>query len=153
MSENLRAGENYLLFEKGFMSGGKLAGLTNAEICSLCTKNYIFVVPKKDFTTYLVASRIREYNYFGEGVPPAEGLKQVVSDPNLTIPELEERMIQMLGAENNDRVIKIADLQKFKIWTGLMGQARIKYAGKLAPLVLIMKGNGGMKAVKQFYKG
>ena len=153
MSETLKEGENYLLYEKGYMSGGKLAGMTNAEICAICTKNYIFVVPKKDMTSYLVATRIRHYNYFGDGVKPADGLKQIVSDTSLTLEELESRMIEILGEENRERVIKLADLEKFKIITGLLGQARLKFPKKLAPLVLVMKGNGGMKAFKKFYRG
>ena len=153
MSETLKAGENYLLFEKGYMSGGKLAGMTNAEICSICTKNYIFVVPKKDYSSYLVATRIRHYNYFGAGVKPADGLKQIVSDNSLTIEELESRMIDILGEENRERVIKLDDLEKMKIVTGLFGQARLKFPKKMAPLVLVMKGNGGMKAFKTFYRG
>lgn len=153
MSDTLKEGENYLLFEKGHMAGGKLAGMTNAEICSICTKNYIFIVPKKDFTTYLVASRIREYNYFGDGVKPAEGLKQIVSDTSLTVSDLENRMLEILDDQNRERVVKIDELDKFKIITGLLGQARLKFPKKLAPLVLVLKGNGGMKAFKKFYRG
>ena len=153
MSQTLKAGENYLLYEKGYMSGGKVTGATNAQICALCTKNYIFVVPKKDFTSYLVATRIREYNYFGQGVSPEQGLQQIVSDTSLTVEKLEERMVSILGADNKERVVKLDEVEKFKIMTGLLGQARIKYPKKMAPLVLVMKGNGGMKAFKAFYRG
>ncbi len=153
MSDTLKEGENYLLFEKGHMAGGKLAGMTNAEICAICTKNYIFIVPKKDFTTYLVASRIREYNYFGDGVKPADGLKQIVADTSLTVSDLETRMLEILDDQNRERVVKIDELEKFKILTGLLGQARLIFPKKLAPLVLVLKGNGGMKAFKKFYRG
>lgn len=153
MSDTLKEGENYLLFEKGHMAGGKLAGMTNAEICAICTKNYIFIVPKKDFTTYLVASRIREYNYFGDGVKPTDGLKQIVADTSLTVSDLETRMLEILDDQNRERVVRIDELEKFKILTGLLGQARLKFPKKLAPLVLVLKGNGGMKAFKKFYRG
>lgn len=151
MNEILSSGVNYELFEKGYFTGGKVTGLTNSEICALATKNYVFVLPKKDFTTYLVATRMREYNYFGEGVKPVDGLKQIVETPGLTVGELEGRMKALLGAENTDRVIAIADLKTFKIITGLLGQVRMKHTSGGGIKVLSLKGKGSMKRFKAFY--
>lgn len=153
MSELLKEGVNYELFEKGYYTGGKVTGFSNAEVCALATKNYVFVLPKKDVTSYLVATRVREFNYFGDGVKPADGLKQIVATDGLTVEELEDRMKAMLGAENTDRVIGIKDLDKFKIITGLLGQARMKHKSGGGIKVLSLKGKGSMKRFKAFFEG
>ncbi|MEM7036350.1 MAG: hypothetical protein AAF570_05160 [Bacteroidota bacterium] len=151
MATPLNEGANYLFFEKGQFSGGKVTGLTNAEVCALCTKDYIFVIPKKDFTTYLVANRTRTYNYFGEGVKIQDGMKALLSEEGLTLEELESRMVEMLGADQKERVIKISDLKKRSIWLfGPFSQARIKFP-KGTPKVLVCRGKGAMKKMKLFY--
>ncbi|MBK9034917.1 MAG: hypothetical protein IPL61_27245 [Myxococcales bacterium] len=148
MSAAVTVGENVLFFPKAYFS----AGLTNAEVCVVCTKTYVFVVPKKDFTHFLVAMRTRKYAHFGEGIPVVEGVERLLAEPELTVAELEERLVDLLGADQPDRVIKVAELKSFKtILFGPLSQARIKHQSDVAPRVLSCKGKGAMKQFKAFY--
>ena len=148
MSAAVSVGDNVLFFPKAYFN----AGLTNAEVCVVCTPAYVFVLPKKDFTHYLVAMRTRKYDHFGDGKPVAEGVAHLLAEPGLTVSDLEERLIELLGADQPDRVIEIAALKSFKtILFGPLSQARIRHASGGAPRVISCKGKGAMKQFKAFY--
>ena len=148
MSSPVTPGQNVLFFPKSYFN----AGLTNAEVCVVCTKDYVFVLPKKDFTHFLIASRTRKYEYFGEGQAVDDGVEKLLAEPELTVEALEERLIEMLGADQKDRVMKVSELKSFKtIVFGPLSQARIKLASGGAPRVISCKGKGAMKQFKAFY--
>jgi hypothetical protein len=152
MSNDIRVGDNVLFFPKSYFTGGKVTGLTNAEVCAVCTKDYVFVLPKKEFTHFLVAARTRTFEFFGEGVPVAEGVQNLLDAPDMTVSTLESFLVEMLGADKHDRVLKISELKSFKtIVFGPLSQARMKHSAGGGVKVLSCKGKGAMKQFKAFY--
>lgn len=151
-TSEIRLGDNVLFFPRSYFTGGKVTGLTNAEVCAVCTRDYVFVVPKKDFTHFLVAARTRTYDFFGEGVPIEDGLRRLLESPDMTVSTLESFLVEMLGAEERDRVLKVSELKSFKTWVfGPMSQARMKHSAGGGVKVLSCKGKGAMKQFKAFY--
>jgi hypothetical protein len=151
MPTPLKNGENYLFFPKGHYTGGKVAGFTNAEVAVICTHRYIFIAPRQEFTTYVIASRVKRFE-FGEGVPVHKGLENMLKDPQLTLEQLEEDMKQLLGADDHDRVIEVAQLKHFKVhllW--ILSQARMKHNAGGAVKTLSLAKPSNMKIFKAFY--
>jgi len=89
---------------------------------------------------------------FGEGQAVDDGVEKLLAEPDLTVEGLEQRLIEMLGADQKDRVMKVSELASFKtIVLGPLSQARIKLASGGAPRVISCKGKGAMKQFKAFY--
>ncbi len=142
---------NYCYYPKSGYTGGKVTGLTNSEVCIVGTKAYIFVLPYRDFTSYLVAMRIRSYQW-ADGVSMQAGLEQMFADPRMTVEELEATLCDMLGEANHDQVLKVSELTQFKVHLlGILSQARIRHAAGGAIKVIFCKGKGNMKRFKEFY--
>lgn len=151
MGTPLRENENYVFFRKASYTGGKLTGLTNIDATVIGTRKYIFVLPKKEMTSILVAHKIRTFK-MGEGVSVEQGAANMLADPQMTIERLEEDLKDLLGADDHDRVIEVAQLTHFKIhmlW--ILSQARMNHKAGGATKVLSVRGDGGMKRFKAFY--
>jgi hypothetical protein len=151
MGTALRKGENYLYFPKGTYTGGKVTGITNATVSVVCTHRYLFIFPKKEMTSYLIAFRERSF-HFREGVSVEKGLEEMLNDPQMTVEQLENDLVQMLGANDHDRVIEVAELSQFKVhmmW--ILSQARMSHKAGGAKKVLSVGGPSNMKKFKEFY--
>jgi hypothetical protein len=151
MSQKLELGHNYCYFPKSHYTGGKVTGFTNAEVCIVGTRDYIFIVPKREFTSYLVASSIRTFSW-GEGLTMEQGLQKMFNDPEMTVSQLEGTLGLILGMEDHDRVIKVSDLKSFKVHMAwIFSQARAKHKAGGATKVITCKGAGNMQRFKDFY--
>ncbi|MFN8393903.1 MAG: hypothetical protein U0176_04445 [Bacteroidia bacterium] len=151
MGTPLRENENFVFFRKASFTGGKVAGVTNVDAAVIGTSKFIFVLPKKEMTSILVAHKIRTFN-MGEGVSVEQGAANMLADPQMTVEQLEEDLKELLGADNHDRVIEISQLSHFRVhmlW--ILSQARMNHKAGGATKVLSVRGDGGMKRFKAFY--
>lgn len=120
--------KDYLFIPAGYLSEGKVTGLTNSEVCMVGTPDYLFFLPERSITSFAVLTKIKTYN-FGDR-KPSEAVAELLNDPELTVQELEDSLKEMLGPEADKRIYKISELEKFKIVTGLFAQNRIKKSGQ-----------------------
>jgi hypothetical protein len=151
MGTPLKNGDNYLFFPKGSYTGGKVTGVTNSTVSVVCTRRFIFIAPKMEMTSVIVASRVRTYS-FGEGVSMEQGIQKMLEDPQMTVEQLETDLQDFLGADNHDRVIEVAQLKHFRVhmlW--IASQARMSHKAGGATKVLSFGGPANMKKFKAFY--
>lgn len=151
MPTGLQRDVNYFFYPKGNYTGGKVTGLTNAEVSVVGTKNFLFIVPKKEVSSILIATKIKSFS-FGPGVSVEQGLQNLLNDPQMTLEQLESDLKEFLGAENHDRVIEISQLSSFKVhlmW--ILSQARMRHKAGGAVKVLSLGRPSNMKKFKEFY--
>jgi hypothetical protein len=151
MATLLQRDVNYCFFPDSYYTGGKLTGFTNSKVCMVGTKKYIFIVPIMDMTSFIIASHIKKYNW-GDGQTVVQGVERMLAEPGMTVEQLEENLKDLLGADDHDRVIEVAQLAQFKVhmlW--ILTQARAKHKLGGATKVITCKGAGNMKKFKEFY--
>ena len=151
MATILQREVNCIFFPKGNYTGGKVTGVTNAEVSVVGTKNFIFIVPKREVSSILIATKIKSFS-FGHGVSVEQGLENLLNNPQMTVEQLEGDLKDFLGAENHDRVIEVAQLKSFKVhlmW--ILSQARMSHKEGRAVKVLSLGKPSNMKKFKEFY--
>lgn len=151
MSPKIELGYNYLYFPKAGYTGGKVTGMTMVECLFVGTRDYLFLVPVVETSHIFIASQVRTFR-FGDGLTIRQGIDQLLADPALTVEQLEKTLVEMLGADNHDRVIAVAQLEKFScLLLGPLSQARLKHKAGGATKVVTCYGKGAMKQFKAFY--
>ena len=96
----------------------------------------------------VIASTTQRFQ-FEQGISIEDGIRKMLSDPQLTVEELEEGLKSRLN--NEDWVFEIAELGHFRIhmlW--ILSQIRMRQKGGNLG-VLSVRGNGGMRRLKVFY--
>lgn len=150
IKEKIIEGTNYLVFPKTYFAGGIITGSVNGWGIMICTKKYIFFVPLQDTTSFGIAVRLRSYKHFLEDDSFEEGLKKLLSDPQIIVEQLEDILQQALADKEELCVFPLAELESIKIWGGFLGQARLKKKGQSVK-VFTPKGLGNKKKLKAFY--
>lgn len=142
--------ENYVFFPKGsYMEVGNIEGAFDGRCCLICTKEYIFVIPDawNEFGTQTM--RHMTFGAYQEGEKTSENLATMIANCE-SIEILENNCKELLQGKEQKRVLKIADLEGFKVKGGILGQARFKRTdGKKCTLVAM--GSGNKKRFKNFY--
>lgn len=151
MGTPLRENDNYVFFRKASYAGGKVTGMTTIEAVVIGTRKFIFILPKQEMNSILIAHKVRTFT-MGNGVSVEQGAANMLADPQMTVEKLEEDLKELLGADNHDRVLELSQLSHFRVhmlW--ILSQARMNHKAGGATKVLSVRGDGGMKRFKTFY--
>lgn len=136
---------DYVFYPKAHVVENRLAKISDA--CFLGTKRYIFVVPKRSIQSFLVATRITQYN---DGQDPAAALRDLLASDALTTDELEQQLVTQLDGDKETRIFPLDQVEVFEMKTGFWGQTKLKLPGDKLKLVNI-RGKGNKAAAQQFY--
>ena len=114
MSEPVQLGSNVLFFPNGQITTGKGLKLVVSDVSAVCTRDYLFLVPKKDISVGLVRTRVKQIE-LPDNVTVEQAIESMVSRPGLAVADLEAELVAMLAADSTDRVFRLAELKSYKV--------------------------------------
>jgi len=114
---SITANQDYVFYENGLMMSSKQPG-KRADACTVSTKNYVFLIPKKTTGSFILFDIIKTHALF-EGVTIEEGLKNII-EKSETANDLEKSLIALL--QNDEKYVhQINTYKKFK-FSKFLGQ-------------------------------
>lgn len=124
------------------------APLKNCDACIVCTKNYVFCIPKQTIGVYAILVTFKTHNLF-EGVSIEEGVKKLVESSG-SVEELEKSFIALLE-DDAKYVHKLSDMKSFK-FRGVFGKHTVRMStGGLNWTSVSPKGKGTSGEMRKFY--
>ncbi len=143
--------KNFIFFPKTYLAEGKVTGAAASWGLMVCTKNYIFILPEKSYNEFLEANKNAPYTYFKNNEDAIHGVNRIIYKENQTLEGLESTLLELLSFNKKRFVFKIDELDKIKIYGGVLGQVRLKKRG-MSTRVFAPKGRKNKKKLKAFYK-
>lgn len=139
--------QDYLIYDSAFVMNSKQP-MKQIDVCAVCTKNYIFYIPKKTVGLFLLFNTIRNHSYFN-GVSVEAGVRRLVQDAP-SVEELEKSLIALV--EGDEKCVhKISDQSSFK-FRGFLGKHTLRMATALTNWSSISpNGRGNSKEMRAFY--
>ncbi len=140
-------GQEYLFYKKGTMMTIK-SPMKNFTVCTVATKNYVFLIPIKSMGTFLIVTTFKNHEFF-DGVSVEEGVEKLISNSD-TVEALENSLINLLDGDEK-YVYKIDEMSSFK-FKGFLGKHTLRMArGKMHWASISPTGKGLSKEMRAYY--
>jgi len=143
----LTENQDYVFYPKAQVLESRLTAKMS-DACFLGTKDYIFIVPKRSIQSFLVATKVTHYNGKED---PAKGLSELLATDSMTVPQLEQELVNNLSGDKETRIFPLGDAETFEMKGGFWGQTKLKLPGDKLKMIII-KGKGNKAAAIEFYK-
>jgi hypothetical protein len=143
----LTPGRDYLFFDKvDCTQQSFITTMTRGAL--VITPNQLSMLPEQSTGSVLVATILTKYGVGGEN--PTQVAKELVAQPAMDVPKLEDALRALLSGTSSRWVFPLAELETFKVTTGFFGMISLKMRGESVRR-LVIRDKGGKAAAKAFF--
>lgn len=143
----LTENQDYAIYDSGLLMNSKQP-MQRIDVCTLSTKNYVFLIPKKTTGMFLLFDTIKTHQLF-EGVTIEQGVRKLIAKAE-NVTDLEKSMIALLQ-DDEKHVHQIASKSKFK-FSGFLGKHTLMMRTSMTNYSsILVNGKGESKRFRLFH--